>query len=46
VATDNSQYGINALAGVTTVSSGLNRLASNTSRDLASTTTLTTRTAN
>jgi len=41
VATDNNQYGINALAGVTTVSSGLNRLAGNTSGDVASTTTLT-----
>ncbi|HZZ91126.1 MAG TPA: hypothetical protein VFE23_01100 [Usitatibacter sp.] len=40
VLTDNFQYGVNALAGVTTLSSGTNRIAGNASGDLSSTTSL------
>ncbi|HZZ91121.1 MAG TPA: hypothetical protein VFE23_01075 [Usitatibacter sp.] len=40
VFTDNFQYGVNALAGVTTLSSGTNRVAGNASGDLSSTTSL------
>jgi hypothetical protein len=39
VLTDNFQYGVNALAGVSVVSSGTNRIAGNTSGSLSATTT-------